>query len=83
MLARVSNLPTVWTNVLVGNRVGRRAHHRHGRLCLAIAVSLLYMAGMYLNDAFDARWDAQHRPERPIPAGDVTRARRVRGRASG
>jgi 4-hydroxybenzoate polyprenyltransferase len=27
---------------------------------------------MYLNDAFDHRWDAQHRPERPIPAGEVS-----------
>jgi 4-hydroxybenzoate polyprenyltransferase len=26
---------------------------------------------MFLNDAFDRKWDAEHRPERPIPAGDV------------
>jgi len=39
---------------------------------VALAASLLYVAGMFLNDAFDARWDAEHRPERPIPAGEVS-----------
>jgi hypothetical protein len=33
------------------------------------AMSLLYTAGMYLNDAFDWRSDAVKRPERPIPSG--------------
>ena len=28
---------------------------------------------MYLNDAFDAEFDSQHRPERPIPSGAITR----------
>src|SRR5689334_3651974 len=27
---------------------------------------------MYLNDAFDRRFDAQNRPERPIPSGAVS-----------
>jgi len=27
---------------------------------------------MYLNDAFDAEFDRQHRPERPIPSGAIT-----------
>src|SRR6185436_20845514 len=27
--------------------------------------------GMYLNDAFDAQFDQQHRPERPIPSGAI------------
>ena len=34
-----------------------------------MALSLFYVAGMYLNDAFDRRWDASHRPDRPIPSG--------------
>ena len=29
---------------------------------------------MYLNDAFDAQFDQQHRPERPIPSGAITTA---------
>ena len=43
-----------------------------GRAC-ALAMSLFYVGGMYLNDAFDARVDAQQRPERPIPSGEVSR----------
>lgn len=33
-----------------------------------------YIAGMALNDAFDARIDARERAQRPIPRGDVRRA---------
>lgn len=73
-LGRVSNLPTVWTNTLAG-----------ATLCAAPAVgaefgvmlgafSLFYVGGMFLNDAFDAAYDAAHRPERPIPSGEVSRA---------
>ena len=43
---------------------------------VAIIVScLLYSAGMILNDAFDAPIDAEERPERPIPSGQVSRTR--------
>jgi 4-hydroxybenzoate polyprenyltransferase len=38
-----------------------------------VAASLFYTGGMFLNDAFDAAIDGQSRPERPIPAGDVSR----------
>jgi 4-hydroxybenzoate polyprenyltransferase len=38
---------------------------------LALAFSLLYTGGMYLNDAFDRENDAGERPERPIPSGRV------------
>ncbi|MDA0812892.1 MAG: UbiA family prenyltransferase [Verrucomicrobia bacterium] len=39
-------------------------------LCIpAAAASLLYFGGTALNDAFDAKYDREHRPERPIPAG--------------
>jgi 4-hydroxybenzoate polyprenyltransferase len=67
-LGRVSNLPTVWTNtatgiVLAGGAVGSPA-----TLPLLLALSLFYVGGMYLNDAFDARIDAIERPERPIPS---------------
>ena len=37
-----------------------------------MALSLFYVAGMYLNDAFDAEIDARERPERPIPSGQVS-----------
>ena len=40
---------------------------------LLAAMTLFYLGGMYLNDAFDADIDARERPERPIPAGDIAR----------
>ena len=39
---------------------------------LLVALSLFYVGGMYLNDAFDAGIDAVERPERPIPSGQVS-----------
>src|SRR5439155_10843463 len=30
-----------------------------------------YLGGMFLNDAFDAEFDRQHRKERPIPSGAI------------
>jgi 4-hydroxybenzoate polyprenyltransferase len=71
-LGRVSNLPTVWTNVMAGLALNGGALEPRLILPLGLATSLFYVAGMYLNDAFDWRWDAQHRPERPIPAGEVS-----------
>ncbi len=74
-LGRVSNLPTVWTNVLAGT-VLSGAPFAPGRvLAVMLALSLFYVAGMYLNDAFDAAYDRQHRPSRPIPSGAVTASR--------
>ncbi len=72
-LGRVSNLPTVWTNMVVGVVLagGTLADARVAPL--AAALMLFYVGGMYLNDAFDAAVDALERPERPIPAGRVSR----------
>lgn len=39
---------------------------------LLASSSLLYTAGMVLNDVFDAAEDAKERPERPIPSGRVS-----------
>ena len=72
LLARVSNLPTVWTNVLAGTIVSGAAFSGPAFTRIAFAVSLLYTAGMFLNDAFDRNVDARFRPDRPLPAGDVT-----------
>ena len=71
-LGRVSNLPTVWTNTLAGIVLagGQAGDPRTGPLMLAL--SLFYVAGMYLNDAYDAEFDARERPERPIPSGRVS-----------
>lgn len=73
-LGRVSNLPTVWTNVLAGALLAGAAGFGGELALLLAAFTLFYTGGMFLNDAFDAAIDARERPERPIPAGLVTRA---------
>jgi UbiA prenyltransferase family len=71
-LSRISNLPTVWSNVLVGVALAGGAWN-DPRLPLALlSLSLFYTGGMLLNDAFDREFDARERPERPIPAGEVS-----------
>jgi hypothetical protein len=67
-LGRVSNLPSVATNViaawvLTGKGLG------FGLIFVLIGAMLLYLAGTTLNDAVDAKFDRENRPERPIPAG--------------
>jgi UbiA prenyltransferase family len=71
-LGRVSNLPTVWTNVLAGVILVDGTLEPGTLAALLIALSLFYVGGMYLNDAFDREIDARERPERPIPAGLVS-----------
>jgi hypothetical protein len=71
-LGRVSNLPTVWSNTLTGIVLAGGAVASARILVLLLALSLFYVAGMFLNDAFDRGVDARERPERPIPAGEVS-----------
>lgn len=71
-LGRISNLPTVWTNVLVGALLTGGALADPRLPLLMVALSLFYVGGMFLNDAFDREFDAQHRPDRPIPSGQVS-----------
>lgn len=73
-LGRTSNLPTVWTNVLAAAALSGGVLAPVPLLLAALAASALYVGGMFLNDAFDAEIDAQERPERPIPAGEVSRS---------
>jgi hypothetical protein len=78
-LGRVSNLPTVWSNVLAASAfaatgsVGASAVNIVAVGACIISGSLLYEGGMLLNDAYDAEIDARERPNRPIPSGRATR----------
>jgi 4-hydroxybenzoate polyprenyltransferase len=70
-LGRVSNLPTVTSNVLAAVALAG-AHPSPATIAGAcLAASLMYIAGMWLNDAFDRDIDRVERPERPIPSGEV------------
>jgi 4-hydroxybenzoate polyprenyltransferase len=71
-LCRVSNLPTVWTNVLAGGLLASGQFVPASFLLLAVALSFFYLAGMSLNDICDVEHDRLHRPSRPIPAGRVS-----------
>src|SRR6187549_3121603 len=71
VLGRVSNLPTVWSNCLAGWWLGGGGNSVKLPFLL-LGVSLLYVGGMFLNDAFDEPFDRQHRKERPIPSGKIS-----------
>jgi 4-hydroxybenzoate polyprenyltransferase len=69
-LGRVSNLPTVWSNVVAACVLAGGSPLPTIAILIA-AMSLVYVGGMFLNDAFDAEHDNRVRPERPIPSGDI------------
>ena len=88
-LCRISNLPTIWTNVLAGSAIawgfGWRAVYKDGSafvpeyrwdmaIIIGFAMSLFYVAGMALNDLADAAIDKIERPGRPIPSGRISPA---------
>lgn len=72
-LGRVSNLSTVWGNVLCAWIIC----NGESPLVLAsllLGSSLLYVSGMYMNDLCDLPFDSRHYPQRPLPSGRVSRA---------
>src|SRR5262245_31717989 len=71
-LGRVSNLPTVWTNVLAGTLLSGGAWYGWRTAVVLAAMTLFYVGGMYLNDYFDRAIDTRERPERPIPAQEIS-----------
>ena len=77
-LVRVPNLFTAPPDVILGAAIVSSfgyAIRVETIIGLAVSSVLLYAAGTTLNDYFDADEDALHRPERPIPSGDVSRSR--------
>jgi hypothetical protein len=71
-LGRVSNLPTVWTNVIAGATIANAAVNLIDVVLVGLAMTAFYVGGMYLNDFFDRDIDARERPGRPIHAGDIS-----------
>lgn len=75
-LVRLPNLFTAPPDVILGAATVAAAGETVSAVAvgtLAVASMLLYAGGTTLNDAFDAPEDAQERPERPIPSGQVPR----------
>lgn len=86
-LGRVSNLPSIWSNILAAALVAQATLHEGFKapieptpqelalsseilwLGTVFSLSLMYLGGMFLNDAFDADWDKQHGIARPIATG--------------
>ena len=76
LLGRVSNLPTVWSNclaawLLAGGELVESADLQRFAWLISGA-TLLFLSGMFLNDAFDVPFDRVHRPGRPIPSGAIS-----------
>jgi 4-hydroxybenzoate polyprenyltransferase len=82
-LLRLPNVFTAVADVTMGYLVVRRELWPAFYFGLLVASSvLLYLSGMVLNDVFDARVDAENRPDRPIPSGRISRRTAARvGRA--
>jgi 4-hydroxybenzoate polyprenyltransferase len=70
-LGRISNVPTVWTNVLAGSIIAGGAQSPSEIAVVVLAMTVFYVGGMYLNDYFDRAIDARDRPGRPIDAGEI------------
>ncbi len=71
-IGRVSNLPTVWTNGIAAWFLAGGDRHPLALLLLLLSLSAFYVAGMYLNDAFDQHWDAAAGKDRPIARGEAS-----------
>jgi 4-hydroxybenzoate polyprenyltransferase len=81
---RISNLPTVWCNVLVAFLIIQFSALHFGEASCAvfpltlfiascIGASCLYVGGCFLGDAVDVEFDLAHKPTRPIPMGILMR----------
>lgn len=78
-LCRLPNLFTAWADIFAGYFIV--SMYAEGNLGfqtplvfvgLVLASSLIYSAGMILNDYHDREIDAQQRPDRPIPSGAIS-----------
>ncbi len=80
-IGRVSNLPTVWSNMVTGFLLAWAFSGGHKAfigalpllLLLLLGTTFAYLFGTFLNDWKDAEFDDRHRPERAIPSGRWSR----------
>jgi 4-hydroxybenzoate polyprenyltransferase len=86
-ILRLSNTPTLISNVMVGFGFGISAHRLQWSdstivptfspltplLFITIALLCAYFGGLVLNDAKDFGHDKQHRPGRPLPKGIISK----------
>lgn len=71
-LCRISNLPSVWTNVLAAIVLSGAGFSWGDFIIIALSMSLFYSAGMCMNDIADAEMDMESKPFRPIPSGRIS-----------
>ena len=86
-MARGSNLPTIWSNVIAAWAINAGAgpslrwmpewtdtefFNPLTLTWLVLGASLVYAGGCFLNDACDHEFDRKHRPERSIPKGSIS-----------
>jgi 4-hydroxybenzoate polyprenyltransferase len=73
-IARISNSPTVVSNVLAGAVLATALNWSGDLIFVAIAMVLFYTGGMYLNDILDYEIDVKQRSERPLPSGAIAKS---------
>jgi 4-hydroxybenzoate polyprenyltransferase len=75
-LCRVSNLPTIWMNVISASIITSSIQDQPVQwsmvVIIALAISAFYCGGMSLNDVCDFTWDKEHQPYRPIVQAKVS-----------
>lgn len=74
-VARVTNVPTVLSNVLLAwaTALVPAWHGLPAAAVTMVAGTCAYCGGMALNDAFDADFDRANGADRPVPLGEVSR----------
>ena len=79
-LFRISNLPTVWSNVLLfffitlamhNNNIARFSEYAILLFLLLFFSSIAYVLGMVWNDIFDFQWDQKNKNNRPLVQGVI------------
>jgi 4-hydroxybenzoate polyprenyltransferase len=77
-MARLPNVPTVWSNVwtawvLAMDLDSPTDNRWSGFWWLILGATLIYAGGVIFCEVCDVEFDRKFRPERPLPAGRVTR----------